>query len=87
MSFPELLLAGFIVAAGIFALDQFSPAAAWLLTILVLLMIALRYPDLSKEFSKAVSVSGTGGNQDPNFDAEAILRSLNNSIPIQSDPP
>ena len=87
MSFPELMLAGFIVAAGIFALDQFSPAAAWLLTALVLLMIALRYPDLSKEFSKLLSSSGVGGNQDSNFDPTAILRDLDNNIPIQSDPP
>jgi hypothetical protein len=57
-----------IVAAGIVLLDQFSPAAAWLLTALILLIIAIRYQDFASELSKIVSQFSPPANQDPNFD-------------------
>lgn len=72
MSFPELVLAAMIVAAGIFALDQFSPTAAWLLTILILMTIAFRYQSFADELAKILSLSSPGGKQqtpqDPGFD-------------------
>jgi hypothetical protein len=68
MSFPELALAGMIVAAGIFALDQFSPTSAWLLAVLVLMTVAFRYQAFSSELKNIVSLFGVQPNQDPNFD-------------------
>jgi hypothetical protein len=68
MSFPELVLASMVVAAGIFVLDMFSPEAAWLLTILILLIVAYRYQAFANELSKILSVSSPVPNQDPNFD-------------------
>jgi amino acid permease len=67
MTFPELILAGTIVAAGIFALDQFSSTGAWLLTILVLLIIAMRWSSFASELSGIVSSFSPAPNQDPNF--------------------
>jgi len=86
VSFPELILAGLIVSAGIFALDQFSPQAAWLLTILLLIIIALRYQQFATELGKLLSVSSPGGNQDPNFDPTIPNIPLN-SIAIESTGP
>lgn len=86
MSFPELMLAGLIVAAGIYALDQFSPASAWLLTLLVLLIIALRYQDFGNELRNILSASSAGANQDPNFDPTIPDTPLN-SIGIDSTSP
>lgn len=70
MSFPELLLAGMVVAAGIFALDQFSSGAAWMLTILLLIIVAMRYQQFATELSKILSNSSAGSNQDPNFNPD-----------------
>jgi hypothetical protein len=86
MSFPELVLATLIVAAGIFALDQFSPASAWMLTILILLIIAFRYQSFASELSKLLSVSSPSGKQDPNFDPTIPDIPLN-TINIQSTAP
>lgn len=57
-----------VVAAGIYALDQFSPTSAWLLTFLILMTIAFRYQDFAKQLSGLVSLFGVQPNQDPNFD-------------------
>ena len=86
MSFPELVLAGLIVAGGIFALDQFSPPAAWMLTILLLIIIAFRYQQFASELSKILSVSSPAPNQDPNFDPTLPNWPLN-SINLQSTAP
>jgi F0F1-type ATP synthase assembly protein I len=67
VSFPELVLAGLIVGAGIYALDQFSATAAWLLTFLLLLIIGFRYEAFASELSKILSVSSPVPKQDPNF--------------------
>lgn len=86
MSFPELVLAGLIVSAGIFALDQFSPTSAWMLTVLILMIIAFRYQSFADELTKLLSVSSPGGNQDPNFDP-TIPNTPLNSIGIESTSP
>jgi hypothetical protein len=70
MTFPELILAGMVVAAGIYALDQFSSGAAWMLTILILMIVAFRYQAFASELSKLLSVSGAAPNQDPNFNPD-----------------
>jgi hypothetical protein len=67
VTFPELALAGMVVAAGIYALDQFNPTAAWLLTLLVLMTIAFRYQEFANQLSSIVSLFGVQPNQDPNF--------------------
>lgn len=66
MSFPELVLAGLIVAAGIYGLSEFNETAAWLLTFLVILTIALRYQKFADELSKILSLSSPSGNQATN---------------------
>jgi preprotein translocase subunit Sec61beta len=81
VTFPELALAGMVVAAGIFALDQFSPTSAWLLTVLILLMVAMRYQKFSSELAGLVSFFGTGPNQDPNFDPTLPSIPLNSTSP------
>jgi hypothetical protein len=70
MSFPELLLAGLIVGAGIVALDQFSSGAAWMLTVLILLIVAMRWQQFPSELAKLVSLLGVSPNQDPNFNPD-----------------
>jgi hypothetical protein len=82
MTFPELMLAGMIVAAGIFALDQFSSGAAWMLTILILLVIALRYKQFADELSNILSPFSPAPNQDPNFDpSTGSIGTLQLSLP------
>lgn len=68
MSFPELLLAGLIVAAGIFVMEQYNSTAAWLLTILILLTIAFRWGKFADQLASVVSLFGVTPKQDSNFD-------------------
>jgi len=78
LSFPMLILAAVIVAAGIYVVDQIDSKAGWLLAFLVLLGVAFGYKDFGNEltglFSGAVSQQqsavpasdiGTGGNPLP----------------------
>lgn len=81
MSFPELVLAGMIVAAGIVLLGEFNSTAAWLLTALVLIIVAMRYQDFATELSKILSYSTPVPNQDPNFDPTLP------NIPLTSESP
>jgi len=81
VSFPELVLAGLIVAAGIFTLDQVNSTAAWMLTILLLIIIAFRYQAFATELSKILSVSSPAPKQDPNFDPTLPNWPLNSPSP------
>jgi hypothetical protein len=76
MSFPELILAGMVVAAGIYMLEQFDATAAWLLTFLLLIIIAMRYQAFATELGKLLSNSSAAPNQDPNFDPTVPLPNI-----------
>lgn len=66
MSFPELVLAGLIVAAGIYGISELNETAGWLLAVLVILIIALRYQKFADELSKVLTLSSPAGNQATN---------------------
>ena len=68
MKFPELVLALAIVSAGIFALSQFSDEASWLLTILLLIILAFRYQKFADELSKLLAYSAPVVGQDSKLD-------------------
>lgn len=86
MSFPELVLAGLVVAAGIYTLDQFNSTAAWLLTFLILMIIAFRYQSFSDQLTRLLSLSSPMPKLDPNFDPTLPNIPLN-TIPINSTHP
>ena len=67
--FPTFILAGLIVGAGIYLVDQINSRAAWALAFLVLLTVAFSYKSFGTELTGIL----TGKTDQPPAQGNAIV--------------